>query len=152
MAKVLDWGLELSGFKLQSRLYVYFCSNTLGNKSLKQYSKKPQLYGNLLPITENIQVRQTRHMRYNWRSRYELIRNVFPMDYFLWTCQSWLTNKNLPKNSSVRTQDVVRKTNRERWMIGTKRERERERESKLHDLMRMTFGRGMNPFNLPAMG
>ena len=31
MAKVLDCGLEVSGFELQSRHYVYFQTNTIRN-------------------------------------------------------------------------------------------------------------------------
>ena len=49
-------------------------------KSWWQHPTKHQLYGHLPPITKIIQVRRTRHAGYCWRSRDELIRDVF-----LWT-------------------------------------------------------------------
>ena len=50
------------------------------NKSWRQHPTKQQLYGHLQPITKTIQVRQTRHVRYCWRSRDKLISDVL-----LWT-------------------------------------------------------------------
>ena len=50
------------------------------NKSWRQHPTKHQLYGHLPPITKTIQVRQTRHAGYCWRSRDELISDVL-----LWT-------------------------------------------------------------------
>ena len=50
------------------------------NKSWRQHPTKHQLYGHLLPITKNIQVRRTRHAGHCWRSRDELISDVL-----LWT-------------------------------------------------------------------
>ena len=50
------------------------------NKSWWQHPTRHQLYGHLPPITKTIQVRQTRHAVYCWRSRDELIRDVL-----LWT-------------------------------------------------------------------
>ena len=50
------------------------------NKSWRQHPTKHQLYSHLLPITKTIQVRRTRHVGYCWRSRDELISDVF-----LWT-------------------------------------------------------------------
>ena len=50
------------------------------NKSWKQHPTKHQLYGHLPPITKTIQVRWTRHAGHCWRSRDELISDVF-----LWT-------------------------------------------------------------------
>ena len=50
------------------------------NKSRRQHPTKHQLYGHLSPITKNIQVRRTRHAGHCWRSRDELISDVF-----LWT-------------------------------------------------------------------
>ena len=50
------------------------------NKSWRQHPTRHQLYGHLPPITETIQVRRTRHAVHCWRSRDELISNVF-----LWT-------------------------------------------------------------------
>ena len=46
------------------------------NKSWRQHSTKPQLYGHLPPITKTIQVRRTRHAGHCWRSRNELISDV----------------------------------------------------------------------------
>ena len=42
-----------------------------------------------------------------------------PMDPFIWTYQSWLTNKNLTYSISVGPQDVVWRTYLEEWMIVT---------------------------------
>ena len=50
------------------------------NKFWRQHPTKHQLYDHLPPITKTIQVRRSRHARYCWRSRDELISDVF-----LWT-------------------------------------------------------------------
>ena len=50
------------------------------NKSLRQHPTRHQLYGHLLPITETIQVRRTRHAGHYWRSKDEFISYVL-----LWT-------------------------------------------------------------------
>ena len=50
------------------------------NKSWQQHPTRHQLYGHLPPITKTVQVRQTRHAGYCWRSRDELISDVL-----LWT-------------------------------------------------------------------
>ena len=50
------------------------------NKSWRQHPTRHQLYGHLPPITKTIQVRWTRHAGHCWRSRDELISDVF-----LWT-------------------------------------------------------------------
>ena len=50
------------------------------NKSWRQHPTRHQLYGNLPPIMQTIQVRRTRHAGHCWRSRDELIRDVL-----LWT-------------------------------------------------------------------
>ena len=50
------------------------------NKSWKQHPTKQQLYGYLPPISKPIQIRRTRRMWHCWRSKDELISNVF-----LWT-------------------------------------------------------------------
>ena len=47
------------------------------NKSWSQHSTKHQLYGHLPPITKTIQVRRTRHAGHYWRSKDELISDVF---------------------------------------------------------------------------
>ena len=50
------------------------------NKSWRQHPTRHQLYGHLPPITKTIQVRRTRHVGHCWRSKDELISDVF-----LWT-------------------------------------------------------------------
>ena len=50
------------------------------NKSRRQHPTRHQLYGHLPSITKTIQVRQTRHAGYCWRSRDELVSDVL-----LWT-------------------------------------------------------------------
>ena len=47
------------------------------NKSWQQHPTKHQLYGHLPPITKTIQIRWTRHAGHCWRSRDELISDVF---------------------------------------------------------------------------
>ena len=47
------------------------------NNSWRQHSTRNQLYSHLPPITKTIRVRRTRHARHNWRSRDELITDVF---------------------------------------------------------------------------
>ena len=47
------------------------------NKSWRQHPTKQQLYGHLPLILKTIQVRQTRHAERCWRSKDELISNVF---------------------------------------------------------------------------
>ena len=46
------------------------------NKSKRQYPPKQKLYGHLPPIMKTIQIRQTRHAGYCWRSKDKLISNV----------------------------------------------------------------------------
>ena len=60
-------------------IYIYMLWAIL-NKSRRQHPVRHQLYGHLPPITKTIQVRRTRHAGYCWRSRDELISDVF-----LWT-------------------------------------------------------------------
>ena len=50
---------------------------TIFNKSWRQHPTRHELYGHLPPITKTIQVRRTRHAEHCWRSRDELIRDVF---------------------------------------------------------------------------
>ena len=50
------------------------------NKSWGQHPTKHQLYSHRPPISKTIQVRRTRHAKYCWRSRDELISDVL-----LWT-------------------------------------------------------------------
>ena len=53
---------------------------TILNKSWREHPTRHQLYGHLPTITKTIQVRLTRHAWHCWRSRGELIIEVF-----LWT-------------------------------------------------------------------
>ena len=50
---------------------------TILNKSWRQHPTKQQLYSHLTPITKTIKVRWTRHAGHCWRSRDELISDVF---------------------------------------------------------------------------
>ena len=50
------------------------------NKSWRQHPTRHQLYGHLPPITKTIQVRWSRHAGHCWKSKDELISDVF-----LWT-------------------------------------------------------------------
>ena len=47
------------------------------NKSWRQHPTSHQLYGHLPPITKTIQVRRTRHAGHCWRSKDEIISDVF---------------------------------------------------------------------------
>ena len=47
------------------------------NTSWRQHPTKQQRYDYLPPITKTIQVRRTRHAGHSWRSRDELLSNVF---------------------------------------------------------------------------
>ena len=55
-------------------------SRAILNKSWRQHLTRHQLYGHLPPITKTIQVRRTRNAGHCWRTRDELISDVF-----LWT-------------------------------------------------------------------
>ena len=50
------------------------------NKSWKQHPTKQQLYSHLPPISQTIQIRQTRHVGHCWRSKDKLFSDIF-----LWT-------------------------------------------------------------------
>ena len=50
------------------------------NRSWRQHPTRQQLYGHLPLITKTIKIRRTRHVGHCWRSRDELISDVF-----LWT-------------------------------------------------------------------
>ena len=92
------------------------------NKSWRQHPTRHQLYGHLPPITKTIQVRRTRHAGHCWRSKDELISDVL-----LWTphmdVQKQDDQHELTYRNYVRTQDVILKTCRRRWMIGRSGER-----------------------------
>ena len=46
------------------------------NRSWKQYPTKQQLYDHLPPISQTIEVRWTRHVGHNWRSKEKLISDI----------------------------------------------------------------------------
>ena len=81
------------------------------NKSWKQ------LFGHLTPISKTT---PKRHVGHYWRSKDKILSDVL-----LWTPSHAGGSVSQPAiyNSSVRAQDVVWKTCRDRWMIGTDRER-----------------------------
>ena len=48
------------------------------NKSWQQHPTRRQLYGPLPPVTKTIQARRTRHAGHCWRSKDEIVSDVFP--------------------------------------------------------------------------
>ena len=94
------------------------------NKSWRQHPIKQQLYSHLPPIMKTIKIRWTRHVGHYWRSRNELISDVF-----LWTPScglAWQDDQLQPTyNSSMPIQDVALKTCRKQWTIGRGGERVR---------------------------
>ena len=92
------------------------------NKSCRQHPTRHQLYSHLPPIMKTIQVRQTRHAGYCWRSRNKLISDVL-----LWTPhmaeQKQDDQLENTFSSSVRIWDVALKTCQRWWTIGRSGER-----------------------------
>ena len=91
------------------------------NKSWRQHPTRHQLYGHLPPITKTIQARRTRHAGHCWRSKDELVSDVF-----LWTPTYGQSKARRPArtySSYVRIRDVALKTCQRRWMIGKSGER-----------------------------
>ena len=83
------WSLLLYGCttwtltkRLEKKLYGNYTRmlRAILNNSWRQHPTKHQLYGHLPPITKTIHVRRIRHAGHCWRSRDELISDVF-----LWT-------------------------------------------------------------------
>ena len=66
------------------------------NKSWKQHLTKQQLYGHLPPISKTTKIRRTRHARYCWRSKGELISDVF-----LWTPSHGRVSVERPTRTSL---------------------------------------------------
>ena len=89
------------------------------NKSWRQHPTRHQLYGHLPPITKTIQVRRTRHARYCWRSRDELISDGPPH----MVGQKQDNQHEHTFSSYVRIRDVTLKTCQRRWTIGKSGER-----------------------------
>ena len=79
------------------------------NKSWRQHTTRPQLYGHLPPTTKTIKVRRTRHVGHCWRSRDELIS-----DLLLWTSTHGRAKQDDQHehtlSNNVRIRDVVQKT------------------------------------------
>ena len=90
--------------------------------SWRQHPTRHQLYGHLPPITETIQVRQTRHAGHCWRSRDELISDVL-----LWSPhmaeQKQDDQHEHTFSNYVRIQDIVQKACQRRLTIGKSVER-----------------------------
>ena len=90
------------------------------NKSWRQHPTRHQLYGHLPPITKTIQVRWTRHAGYCWRSKDELISDVF-----LWTpaygqakagWPAWTCIQQLCEDTGCSPEDLAKAMNdREKW-------------------------------------
>ena len=90
------------------------------NKSWRQHPTRHQLYGCLPPITKTIQVRQTRHAGYCWRSKDELISDVL-----LWTPANgqakagrpaWTYIQQVCEDTGPSTEDLLEAINdREKW-------------------------------------
>ena len=91
-------------------------------KSWRQHPRKHQLYDHLPPITKTIKIRRTRHAGHCWRSRDELISDalLYGPNMAEQKQDDQLENTC---SSSVRMQDVARKTCQSRWMIGRSGER-----------------------------
>ena len=81
------------------------------NKSWRQRPKKQLLYGHQPPIMKTIKIRLTRHAGHCWRSKDELI-----CDVFLWTSSHGRAKAAL--------HTAALKTCRKQWTIGRGWERE----------------------------
>ena len=90
------------------------------NKSWWQHPTRCQLYGHLPPIMKTIEVRQTWHAGYCWRSRDELISDVL-----LWTPTYGQAKAERPARAYIQQlcEDVALKTCQRRWTIGKSGER-----------------------------
>ena len=67
------------------------------NKSLRQQPTKHKLYGHLLPIMKTIQARRTRPAGHSWKSKDELISDVF-----LWTLAFGQAKAGRPTRTYIR--------------------------------------------------
>ena len=92
------------------------------NKSWRQHPTQQQLYGHLLPITETIKTRRTRHAGHFWRSRDELI-----IDILQWTPSNTRVNQGDQLEptyaNSVPIRDVALKNCLKQWTIERGKER-----------------------------
>ena len=98
-------------------------TNPGGKKTTKQ-----QLYGHLTPITKNHSSKMNKTSRTQLEKQRQTHKWRSSISPYTWTFQCRLTSKNLFTSALCRHNDVVWKTCREQWMIGTDGERERERE------------------------
>ena len=64
------------------------------NKSMQQYPTRYQLYGHLPPITKTMQVRRTRYAGHCWRSKDELISDVY-LWTLIWPSKSRTASSNI---------------------------------------------------------
>ena len=80
------------------------------NKSWRQHSTKPQLFGHLPPFRKTIKVRLTRYAKHCWRSRDELLSDILE--------QKQEDQLKPTYSSSVRIRDVALRTGKKRWTIG----------------------------------
>ena len=90
------------------------------NKSWQQHPTRSQLYSHLPPITKTIQARRTRHARHCWRSKDEIISDVF-----LWTPAygqskagrpAWTFIQQLCDDTGCNPEDLLEAMNdRETW-------------------------------------
>ena len=137
-------------------ILLYGCTTwtPIVSKSRKQHPVKQQLYGYLPPISQTIQVRQTRYARHCWRNKDELLSDVLlcnatygrasddqPARTYLhkFCMDTGYSLENLP--GAMEDGDDQREREREREK---ETERERERERKIqgnlfwqHDLIMM---------------
>ena len=92
------------------------------NKSWRQHLTRHQIYGHLPTITKTIQARRTRHAGHCWRSRDELISDVFQRTPHI-AGQKQDDQLERTYSSYVRIRDVALKTCQRRWMIERSAER-----------------------------
>ena len=115
------------------------------NKSWRQRPTKQQLYGHLPPIVKTIQIRRTRHAGHCWRSRNELISDVFP-----WTpSHGWAKGRDQLEptySSSVPIRDVTLKPCRKHWTINGVAREGQEYPCWLRDVMMMKWNIKLNRF------
>ena len=122
-----QWTIETSGERGSGRSVLAAWhddddDNIILNKSWRQHPTKQQLYGHLPPITKTIQVRPSRHARYCWRSRDELISDVL-----LWTpsrgrakARTYILQLEPTYCSSVRIRGIA--VGNDEWLGGVARE------------------------------
>ena len=103
------------------------------NKSWKQYPIKQQLYGNLPPTSQTIQVIWASHTRHCWRSKDKNINDIFP-----WTPTRGHTSVGWPAKSYIHqlcAETGCRLDNLARVMADKDEEREKVKGVHDRDLM-----------------